>query len=165
MEIQECSVCKGGANLRCGRCKKTAYCSKSCQTSDWKSHKIICGQVVLERVESVRANYIQHAHARIAGNIITMAAHKFAENKPGAIVVEITETIEEFCSRGRTETFHFAHLNYVEGPACDDKSVIRVKYQFDNYQYEMTFKHGVDFAELVKSQPPPENDWSIIFTM
>jgi hypothetical protein len=165
MEIQECSVCKSAAELRCGRCKKANYCSKECQVSDWRAHKITCGQVVTERVETVRANYIQHAHVRIAGNIITMAAHKFTKNGPGVIVVEITETIEEFCSRGRTETFHFAHLNYVEDSTRVDQSVITVKYQFDNYQYQMAFKHGTDFSTLVKDQPPPENDWSIIFTM
>jgi len=163
--MDTCSVCNVAANLRCGRCKKAAYCSKECQVGDWRSHKVICGQVVTERVENVRANFIRHAHVRIAGNILTMAAHKFATSGPGSIVVEITETIEEFCNRGRTETFHFAHLSFVTDPTRDDKSVITVNYQFDNYQHEITFKHGVDLDDLVKTQPPPEDTWSVIFTM
>ena len=28
--------------LRCARCKITNYCSKECQTKDWKSHKVLC---------------------------------------------------------------------------------------------------------------------------
>ena len=35
----------GAKMLRCGKCKKRAYCSKSCQLNDWKSsgHKHWCG--------------------------------------------------------------------------------------------------------------------------
>jgi len=28
----------------CSRCKKTKYCSKTCQTEDWKIHKDLCKQ-------------------------------------------------------------------------------------------------------------------------
>ena len=28
--------------LQCARCKITNYCSKECQTKDWKSHKVLC---------------------------------------------------------------------------------------------------------------------------
>jgi hypothetical protein len=27
---------------RCGRCRNAWYCSKKCQTEDWKSHKVNC---------------------------------------------------------------------------------------------------------------------------
>ena len=27
---------------RCGKCKKIHYCSRTCQKSDWKNHKILC---------------------------------------------------------------------------------------------------------------------------
>ena len=27
---------------RCSRCQKTIYCSRACQTGDWKSHKKVC---------------------------------------------------------------------------------------------------------------------------
>ena len=29
--------------MKCGKCKKTAYCSKECQKADSKLHKVICG--------------------------------------------------------------------------------------------------------------------------
>ena len=34
--------CKKDGTLRCSRCKKFNYCSKECQTSDWKKHKKQC---------------------------------------------------------------------------------------------------------------------------
>ncbi|EPS39897.1 hypothetical protein H072_6313 [Dactylellina haptotyla CBS 200.50] len=42
-----CAVCKSRGDedqklMKCGRCKKVEYCSKACQTQDWKKHKIFC---------------------------------------------------------------------------------------------------------------------------
>lgn len=42
-----CANCLGMASLgskllRCGKCKAVTYCSKTCQTMDWASHKGIC---------------------------------------------------------------------------------------------------------------------------
>ncbi|KAF2706629.1 hypothetical protein K504DRAFT_459028 [Pleomassaria siparia CBS 279.74] len=40
--VRSCTVCsKGNANL-CSRCKSASYCSKSCQQSDWCTHKLLC---------------------------------------------------------------------------------------------------------------------------
>ncbi|KAF7307970.1 MYND-type domain-containing protein [Mycena kentingensis (nom. inval.)] len=42
----ECFVCKakkeGHELQRCSKCRTVPYCSKACQTSDWKEHKKIC---------------------------------------------------------------------------------------------------------------------------
>ncbi|KAF2623920.1 hypothetical protein BU25DRAFT_349343 [Macroventuria anomochaeta] len=35
-------ICQKGANNVCGNCKLVQYCSKQCQLSDWKHHKISC---------------------------------------------------------------------------------------------------------------------------
>ncbi|KAK4960899.1 hypothetical protein LTR10_001388 [Elasticomyces elasticus] len=40
---QVCGICgKGGILFKCGRCKHIYYCSKECQTEDWKFHKNLC---------------------------------------------------------------------------------------------------------------------------
>ena len=40
----QCNNCKSFEfkYKRCSKCKKTRYCSKACQASDWKNHKFVC---------------------------------------------------------------------------------------------------------------------------
>ncbi|KAM9462864.1 tudor domain-containing protein 1 [Clarias gariepinus] len=40
--VNLCNYCSSEGNLRCTRCKKTCYCSVTCQTEDWKAHRHIC---------------------------------------------------------------------------------------------------------------------------
>ena len=45
-----CSTCgeappMGDTLSRCSRCKRAFYCSKACQTRDWRDHKPYCQQV------------------------------------------------------------------------------------------------------------------------
>jgi hypothetical protein len=37
--------CHNQGTLRCGRCKLISYCSKQCQTEDWKRHKKECKDI------------------------------------------------------------------------------------------------------------------------
>lgn len=40
-----CGWCKKqGALLKCGKCKKVAYCNYKCQKAGWKEHKEVCGK-------------------------------------------------------------------------------------------------------------------------
>lgn len=46
--LRECVACdklpeqvEGGLKL-CGNCKKVMYCSRKCQTKDWKAHRKFC---------------------------------------------------------------------------------------------------------------------------
>ncbi|EIW55423.1 uncharacterized protein TRAVEDRAFT_131350 [Trametes versicolor FP-101664 SS1] len=45
-----CSRCNKPGRLRdfkkCGRCRIVMYCSKTCQRSDWKAHKLACATLV-----------------------------------------------------------------------------------------------------------------------
>ncbi|KAL8868943.1 MAG: hypothetical protein Q9174_004646 [Haloplaca sp. 1 TL-2023] len=49
-----CSSCHktssdlGSPLLRCAKCRSTYYCSKTCQTTDWKTHKRLCGKNSLD---------------------------------------------------------------------------------------------------------------------
>jgi hypothetical protein len=47
MANPECAHCdKPGAALRCGACRVTNYCSRSCQKADWPRHKPACAASV-----------------------------------------------------------------------------------------------------------------------
>lgn len=35
-------LCDKVGKSRCGKCQKARYCSRECQSSDWKQHKIFC---------------------------------------------------------------------------------------------------------------------------
>jgi hypothetical protein len=40
---RSCTVCRKDSGISCcGRCKSTSYCSKECQKSDWRMHKLLC---------------------------------------------------------------------------------------------------------------------------
>ena len=43
-----------GTLLACGRCKGACYCSKECQRSDWKVHKVTCFPVAIGDKDSLR---------------------------------------------------------------------------------------------------------------
>eukprot|EP01038_Epipyxis_sp_PR26KG_P005277 gene5277-7332_t len=40
-----CTVCNKPASSKCSKCKSQEYCSRECQTGDWKKHKRSCGKV------------------------------------------------------------------------------------------------------------------------
>jgi hypothetical protein len=42
-DICEAIICKSGEPLKLCVCRNISYCSKECQTSAWKEHKLVCG--------------------------------------------------------------------------------------------------------------------------
>jgi len=50
--MNACNVCKTSTGKKCARCKNAYYCSKACQTSDWKHHKTSCNIPYKELLES-----------------------------------------------------------------------------------------------------------------
>ena len=53
-DCEKCCVCGSSENVRrCGKCKATAYCSRSCQKSHLAYHSAYCSMIVgLEKVET-----------------------------------------------------------------------------------------------------------------
>lgn len=41
-KLQTCHVCAQHATELCSGCKRVYYCSKACQKTDWKNHKLSC---------------------------------------------------------------------------------------------------------------------------
>ena len=39
-----CALCAKPASSFCSQCKLVAYCSKNCQSTHWKAHKIHCNK-------------------------------------------------------------------------------------------------------------------------
>ncbi|KAF1992674.1 hypothetical protein P154DRAFT_411367, partial [Amniculicola lignicola CBS 123094] len=39
-----CEQCNNPGTLRCGECHQSHYCSKVCQKTDFKLHKLLCKQ-------------------------------------------------------------------------------------------------------------------------
>ncbi|KAF9019614.1 hypothetical protein BDZ89DRAFT_959052 [Hymenopellis radicata] len=37
-----CQVCGGKTTSRCAQCQSASYCSRTCQSDDWKQHKALC---------------------------------------------------------------------------------------------------------------------------
>ncbi|AWP17728.1 putative tudor domain-containing protein 1 isoform 2 [Scophthalmus maximus] len=45
LTVYICNFCGQQGNFRCKRCKKTPYCSVTCQTEDWKVHRHTCRSI------------------------------------------------------------------------------------------------------------------------
>lgn len=141
--------CKNEAKKSCVNCG-IGYCSRECQVKDWPEHKLKCKQ-------SKEQEYLKYATMKIAGNIQIMAAHRFAKHGPGAILVEMNESITSFM---KGDSLHIAYLSFLPRGVPDDK--ISVVYKFDDY----TTTQIINRLNINLSKAPePEDNWSIIFMM
>ncbi|KAJ1429411.1 hypothetical protein B484DRAFT_328975 [Ochromonadaceae sp. CCMP2298] len=43
--MSKCFVCNEKSVHTCDKCRSVSYCSPECQRSDWKTHKIACGDL------------------------------------------------------------------------------------------------------------------------
>uniref|UniRef100_A0AAY4DFC6 Tudor domain-containing protein 1 n=1 Tax=Denticeps clupeoides TaxID=299321 RepID=A0AAY4DFC6_9TELE len=64
--LKFCNYCGQQGKLRCTRCKKTCYCSVSCQAEDWKAHRHICKSSVPEVHPSQKLT--ESLSAQVRGN-------------------------------------------------------------------------------------------------
>ncbi|KIJ95976.1 hypothetical protein K443DRAFT_107974, partial [Laccaria amethystina LaAM-08-1] len=48
-KLDKCSLCnkRQSGLLLCSACGERIYCSKECQQTDWKTHKVFCGRYIL----------------------------------------------------------------------------------------------------------------------
>ncbi|XXG94177.1 hypothetical protein Hte_000429 [Hypoxylon texense] len=84
MSLSKCAVCWKEDGKACASCKSCCYCSKECQKSDWKSHKLLCHAVANEEARPTPS------HVR---------AIFFPEDKPTPELVWIRYTPEEEVNR------------------------------------------------------------------
>ncbi len=61
-----CVKCLSTARETCGRCKRVAYCSKECQTQDWKQHKKACIQGSYVEIPLNAVRWIQDTKNQLA---------------------------------------------------------------------------------------------------
>ncbi|RPA85347.1 hypothetical protein BJ508DRAFT_303012 [Ascobolus immersus RN42] len=66
--MPNCKVCEKSNNLmKCGRCNDVFYCSRECQKTDWKKHKVDCKPTEASRMPSnVKTASIKGANTRSA---------------------------------------------------------------------------------------------------
>ncbi|KAI4868639.1 hypothetical protein F4820DRAFT_409074 [Hypoxylon rubiginosum] len=80
MSLNKCAVCWKEGGKACVACKSCCYCSKECQKSDWKSHKLLCHAIANEEARPTPS------HVR---------AIYFPEDKPTPELVWIHHTPED----------------------------------------------------------------------
>jgi len=58
IKLHTCSYCKSSKKgiMKCSRCKTSFYCSKECQTNDYKKHKFTCFEISND-VDLIRKNF------------------------------------------------------------------------------------------------------------
>jgi hypothetical protein len=52
LEDPICAKCGNLATYRCSKCHNEWYCSRDCQKSAWKQHKLVCHLIKLEEPEA-----------------------------------------------------------------------------------------------------------------
>ena len=68
-----CGFCKAEfGNLKCTSCRKVSYCSKDCQTKDWKSHKPVCPPYRVGEVAGMRMGRGVFATRKIKPGMVIM---------------------------------------------------------------------------------------------
>lgn len=185
-----CAHCGASASLTCAKCKKIKYCRKECQVAQWRTHKKTCrseeeNAAFAKKKQEICETFIVHANSRISGNIFILASHRYSKVGSGIVVVEITETMEEFIKPG---SFHFAHLNFVPEDSIPDliqkhnldptrlptiedlrtdSSCVYVVYRLIDHYVVMKVipEIQIDLRNLKDNHPNPEDDWSVLFTL
>ncbi len=89
--IRYCDSCSAIANFNCGKCHDTYYCSKSCQTKSWKSHKKVCAGVIDSNrsnvdIGDINSSIVDAEESNLIPNINTIEVPISGVTKPPATV-------------------------------------------------------------------------------
>jgi len=57
MSVRECHSCGARADVRCGRCKASTYCTLACQKDHWPEHKTVCAAITETYPSHVSAKF------------------------------------------------------------------------------------------------------------
>ncbi|KAJ7054610.1 hypothetical protein C8F01DRAFT_1162157 [Mycena amicta] len=118
----ECFLCKkpgdgGPASLqRCSRCRTVPYCSRECQTSDWKNHKKNCmAFVMLNAADSTSTNFGEKGrlkkdreHLRSRADIVRDLTATATEHNGDTFSVVIWHAMNLLRDINRAKTHFFA---------------------------------------------------------
>ena len=75
--MTECYVCKKDAAKRCTGCLTISYCSRECQTQDWKYHRNTCKKPtenVIDRLLLCKDTFL-HIYTKIMDQLDGQALH------------------------------------------------------------------------------------------
>jgi hypothetical protein len=103
VDFLHCAYCVSSeASLRCTRCKTTRYCSRDCQSRDYKgSHKLVCGKQLdpdLEMLVKIlnSPGYAEFVGAELMGHPISDVDFVKASAVTGKSVEEVEKLLRIF---------------------------------------------------------------------
>ncbi|KAI1384954.1 uncharacterized protein F4822DRAFT_378535 [Hypoxylon trugodes] len=115
MSSTKCAVCwKDGGKL-CTTCKSCHYCSKECQSNDWKSHKLLCEAIVTQ------PNRPSPAHVR---------AILFPDDKPTPELVWVPCRPQHISSEPNIPEYNAVRDLVVTDSQKDDAVFLRIDYDY-----------------------------------
>jgi hypothetical protein len=110
--MNKCAICGKDAINRCSKCNQVSYCSRECQKTDWKSHKLECGNI------AISINVYEMLRKQIKDTI-----NEFILTT-NVIEITITETLDEFISSAYPGYPHFAYISgrdFIDGEMSGKK--------------------------------------------
>lgn len=98
------STCEQTATHKCGHCKVTYYCSRTCQTTDYKSHKAFCRAQTLHVDQSI-ANRRNYTLETSVINFVATRPSVVASGRNCHWSPEREEKLNTYVSAGRMKKF------------------------------------------------------------
>lgn len=126
-----CINCNSIAQHYCAKCA-APYCSRECQVGHWPTHQSICRET---------ARRLRDTGTIMLTNIACVWAHNIIDNT-GAIIVEINETLADYCAG---ESFHIAHISFDTKKGIPVAHSIPIIYQFKDATRHMR----IDISDVI----------------
>jgi len=55
--MSKCKICGSAGLFNCAKCHYATYCGKECQKIDWRTHKIMCSETLIESKKELPKGY------------------------------------------------------------------------------------------------------------